>query len=157
MSNKWESLTHNGVLFPQEYEYQKLPVIVKGKEVILSAEAEEVAVIWAQKYETPYIKDKTFQKNYWTDFKSYLPADLQATKFPEDWDFTQMYLALLRKKEHKKITTKEEREHEQKQKEALKKTYGYAVLNGKEVPLANYVVEPPGLFMGRGDAPKRGQ
>ena len=156
MSNKWDTLTHNGVLFPSEYEHQKLPVTVQGKELVLSKEAEEVAVMWAQKYETPYIKDKTFQKNYWTDFKQYLPDNLQSTKFPEDWDFTQMYLALLRKKEQKKVTTKEEREHDKKQKEALKKTYGYAILNGKEVPLANYVVEPPGIFMGRGDAPKRG-
>ena len=34
-------LSHNGVLFPPEYEAIKVPIIYKGKEIILNPEAEE--------------------------------------------------------------------------------------------------------------------
>ncbi len=35
-------------------------------------------------------------------------------------------------------------------KEALKEKYGKAFIDGKEVDIANWLAEPPGLFMGRG-------
>lgn len=35
--------------------------------------------------------------------------------------------------------------------------YGKAVLDGVEVDVANWLVEPPGLFMGRGLHPLRGK
>lgn len=155
--DKWNTLFHNGVLFPPEYVAQDYTVIVAGKEYHLTPEAEEIAVMWAQKTETSYIDDKTFQKNYWNDFKKVLPKELQETKFPDDWDFSAMHSALLRKKEETKPKTKEERDHEKQQKEDQKNTYGYATINGQKVPLANYVVEPPGLFMGRGKHPLRGK
>ncbi len=157
MADKWNSLIHNGVLFPPEYEPQGYSVVVAGKEHRLSPEAEEVAVMWAQKIMTPYVEDKTFQKNFWMDFKPLLPPVLQETKFPADWDMVGIYNELQRKKEEKKLKTKEERELEKKQKDATKDAYGYAEINGQKVPLANYLVEPPGLFMGRGKHPLRGR
>ncbi len=157
MAEKWITLLHNGVLFPPEYEYQNYPVFVCGKEYRLSAPAEEVAVMWAQKLETPYVKDKVFQKNFWMDFKLLLPKELQETKFPDDWDLTKIYLLLQKKKEEKKLKTKEERELEKKEKDTLKDAFGFATINGQKVPLANYMVEPPGLFMGRGKHPYRGR
>lgn len=155
--DKWNDLSHNGVLFPPEYEHKNYSIAVCGKEYHLSKEAEEVAVMWAQKLETPYVKDKTFQKNFWMDFKALLPADLQSTKFPEDWDMTKIYLELQRKKEEKKVKTKEERDIEKKEKDAIKDAFGFATINGQKVPLANYMVEPPGLFMGRGKHPYQGR
>jgi DNA topoisomerase-1 len=41
--------------------------------------------------------------------------------------------------------------------EALREQYGYATVDGERVPLANYVVEPSGIFMGRGKHPLRGR
>jgi DNA topoisomerase-1 len=157
MGDKWNTLSHNGVLFPSEYEHQNYPVLVCDKEYHLSKEAEEVAVMWAQKLETVYVKDKTFQKNFWLDFKAFLPKELQETKFPENWDMTKIYSALQKKKEEKKIKTKEEREFEKKEKDAIKNHFGFATINGQKVPLGNYMVEPPGLFMGRGKHPLRGR
>jgi DNA topoisomerase-1 len=36
-------------------------------------------------------------------------------------------------------------------------TYGKAIVDGVEVDIANWLVEPPGLFMGRGQHPMRGR
>jgi len=38
----------------------------------------------------------------------------------------------------------------------MKAKYGKAVIDGQEVDIANWLVEPPGLFMGRGAHPLRG-
>ena len=41
--------------------------------------------------------------------------------------------------------------------EQMKEKYGKAIIDGKEVELGNYMAEPPGIFMGRGDHPMRGR
>ena len=43
------------------------------------------------------------------------------------------------------------------QREALKAKYGYAIVDGQRVELGNYIAEPSGLFMGRGQHPLRGR
>ncbi|HYB75341.1 MAG TPA: LAGLIDADG family homing endonuclease, partial [Nitrososphaerales archaeon] len=49
-------------------------------------------------------------------------------------------------KEQKKALAAERKER----RETLRVKYGVALLDGKKVDFANYMVEPPGLFMGRG-------
>src|SRR5207244_3184992 len=39
----------------------------------------------------------------------------------------------------------------------LKEKYGYAVIDGTKTEFANYMVEPPSIFMGRGSHPMRGR
>ena len=41
--------------------------------------------------------------------------------------------------------------------EKMKVKYGKAIIDGKEVEVGNYMAEPPGIFMGRGDHPMRGR
>jgi len=41
--------------------------------------------------------------------------------------------------------------------EKLVQKYGKAIMDGKEVDVANYMAEPPGIFIGRGDHPLRGR
>nr|AIF22893.1 2-alkenal reductase (TOP1) [uncultured marine thaumarchaeote SAT1000_10_H08] len=41
--------------------------------------------------------------------------------------------------------------------EEMKTKYGKAIIDGKEVEVGNYMAEPPGIFMGRGDHPMRGR
>ena len=36
--------------------------------------------------------------------------------------------------------------------EKLKSKYGVAIMDGKEVEVGNYMAEPPGIFIGRGEA-----
>ncbi len=43
------------------------------------------------------------------------------------------------------------------ERERLKNFYGKAIVDGVEVDVANWLVEPPGLFMGRGQHPLRGR
>jgi len=156
MKNKWESLIHNGVLFPPEYEYKKYKVSVLEKEIILSAEAEELAYAWAQKLETEYVQDKVFQKNFWEDFSQLIPVEYKKTRFPQDWNFYTILKDIQKKKLEKKEKDKYLRLKEKKEKLEIKEKYGYAVINGNKTSLANYIIEPPGLFMGRGKAPLRG-
>jgi len=41
--------------------------------------------------------------------------------------------------------------------EEMKIKYGKAIIDGQEVDVGNYMAEPPGIFMGRGDHPMRGR
>ena len=56
-------------------------------------------------------------------------------------------------KEQRKALAAERKER----REMLKAKYGRAILDGKEVDFANFMVVPPGLFMGRGQHPLRGR
>lgn len=157
MKDKWKTLKHKGPIFPPEYEYQKFNVIVDGKKYTLSPETEEMAYAWAQKHATDYVKDSVFQKNFWKDFSAVIPSELKKTRFPNDWDFSEIVYYIERKKEEKKNRSKEEKKAEKQEKARIKEEYGFAELDGEIVPLGNYTVEPPGLFMGRGKHPKRGR
>lgn len=153
---KWKTLKHNGPIFPELYEPQGYFIYVNSKPYELEPLAEEMAYAWAQKHATDYVKDKTFQKNFWSDFKKHIPKDLQGTNFPDDWDFHEIIHDIEKKKELKKQKTKEDRKREKEEREARKAIYGWAELDGDKTPLGNYMVEPPGLFMGRGKHPLRG-
>jgi DNA topoisomerase-1 len=157
MADKWQTLHHHGPLFAPEYEYKRLPVYVAEQEYILSPEAEERIYHWAQKHNTDYVKDKTFQKNFWKDVKPLLPVDIQNSKFPDDWNFSRFINDIEQRREAKKARSKEEKKAEKEEKERIKEIYGYAELDGQRVQLGNYMVEPPGLFMGRGKHPLRGR
>ena len=41
--------------------------------------------------------------------------------------------------------------------EKLKIKYGIAIMDGKDVEVGNYMAEPPGIFIGRGEHPLRGK
>ncbi len=156
MTNKWNTLKHNGPVFPPEYTFKGLNVIVGGAKSKLSPDAEELVYAWAQKHATPYVKDSVFQKNFWSCLKPLLDTSLQATKFPADWDFSEFVVEIENLKESKKAKTSAEKKAEKEKSEARKAIYGFAELDGEKTPLGNYMVEPPGLFMGRGKHPKRG-
>ena len=57
--------------------------------------------------------------------------------------------------------TKEEKKllavKRKKIREKMKIDYGQAIMDAKEVDIANYMAEPPGIFMGRGEHPMRGR
>ena len=65
--NKWDRLSHNGVIFPDLYIYNKIPLIYNNKEIILNKEAEEYALYYSKYLDTEYINNKKFNKNYWKD------------------------------------------------------------------------------------------
>jgi DNA topoisomerase I len=182
-TNKWKTLQHNGVLFPPPYEPlpPKIQVLYKGKPVKLDSAntknpfgitAEEAAVFFAMKMEQDdrlaekdpqrkkAVDDKKFTDNFWKDWKKILGSSHPIQTF-KDVDFApvQKYIAQRSetKKAAKKGLSKDVKTAEKEQKEAVKDLYGYAVVDGVKIPLGNYMVQPPGLYIGHGNHPKRGK
>ena len=133
---------------------------MKGKQVELSPLAEEMAYNLAKKKDTPYIQDPIFTANFMGDFVKQLPPWCEGAEF-KDVDFSELYRKVDAEKAAKEGMTKDQKKAlasaRKERREALKAKYGKAVLDGKEVDFANYMVEPPGLFMGRGRHPFRGK
>jgi DNA topoisomerase-1 len=167
---RWRTLVHRGVAFPPAYQPRGITISIRGKKLALSAEQEELVYAWAKKKDTHYVQDPVFQQNFLSDLKPLLPdefknaADLKIS----DFDFSHAFrladeekamkereaerLKNLPREEKKKIA-----EVKKAERERLKATYGKAVVDGQEVDIANWLVEPPGLFMGRGQHPLRGR
>lgn len=157
---KWKTLVHNGVAFPPEYEPQGFRILIRGKLFELTPFQEEMAMAWAKKKDTPYVKDPVFQKNFLKDFLAHFPAEVRDCTI-DDIDFSQLYQFVDQEKEAKANLSREAkkaRAQERKQKrEEMKATYGVAEVDGEKYDVMNYLVEPPGIFMGRGDHPMRGR
>jgi DNA topoisomerase-1 len=155
---KWRKLENAGVLFPPEYEFRNLSLLIKGEKINLSPEQEERAWAWANKRDTPYILDEVFASNFLSDFKKILPKKYSDLKM-SDLDFSD----IIRIQENEKIRKSHPKiikELAAKRKiirEKLKEKYGYIKIDGHKTEVANYLVEPPGIFMGRGKHPFRGK
>jgi len=122
--------------------------------------AEEMAYQLAKKKDTAYIQDRVFTSNFMKDFLKQLPSSCKGASFTEV-DFSRLYSKVDGEKAAKESMSKEAKKAQaasrKEQREALKAKFGRAVLDGKEVDIANWMVEPPGLFMGRGQHPFRGK
>lgn len=157
---KWRTLQHNGILFPPEYEQKGFKIKIKGETVNLNPSQEEMAYQWAKKKDTPYVNDKIFQKNFTSDFLKTLGPKFKDATYA-DIDFSDAYKIVDKEKGTREMMTKEEKKKLAAQRkeirEELKKKYGKAIMDGKEVEVANYLAEPPGIFIGRGDHPLRGR
>ena len=160
MKSYWKTLSHNGVNFPDLYQPEGLHISVKGTQVGLAPLAEEMAYNLAKKKDTPYVQDPVFTANFMGDFATQLPPWCRGVKFKEV-DFYELYRKVDAEKAAKESMTKDQRRGlaaaRKERREELKSNYGKAILDGKEVDFANYMVEPPGLFMGRGKHPLRGK
>ncbi len=160
MTAYWTTLSHNGVNFPDPYQPEGLSIQVRGKEVALSPLGEEMAYNFAKKKDTPYVQDPVFRRNFMGDFVNELPSWCKGAKF-EDIDFSVLYRKVDAEKAAKEGMSKEEKKAlasaRKERRESLKARFGKALLDGKEVDIANWMVEPPGLFMGRGEHPFRGK
>ncbi len=157
---KWKTLQHNGILFPPPFESKGIKIKIKGESVDLSLDQEEMVYQWAKKKDTPYVQDKVFQKNFTKDFAKTLPSKFKNIKY-EDIDFSQAYKLVDKEKDQKEMMSKEEKKELAKKRkeirEELKEKYGKAIMDGQEVEVANYMAEPPGIFIGRGEHPLRGR
>ena len=157
---KWEKLQHNGILFPPAYEAQGIKIKIKGEKVDLKLDQEEMVYQWAKKKDTPYAQDKVFQKNFTADFAKTLDSKFKKISY-EDIDFSDAYKLVDKEKDLKEMMTKEEKKaiaaKRKELREELKAKYGIAIMDGKEVEVGNYMAEPPGIFIGRGEHPLRGK
>jgi DNA topoisomerase-1 len=157
---KWKTLQHNGILFPPAYEAHGIKIKIKGENVDLNLNQEEMIYQWAKKKDTPYAQDKVFQKNFTGDFAKTLPAKFKNISY-QDIDFSHAYKIVDKEKDLREMMTKEEKKalalKRKELREKLVQKYGKAIMDGKEVDVANYMAEPPGIFIGRGDHPLRGR
>lgn len=113
---------------------------------------------WAKKVGTPYVEDTVFQDNFllslreqWTDLFTGVTID--------DIDWSEMVaiaqsekLANLPEEKRKELSTQRKLLREE-----LKAKYGHAQVDDHEVEIGAYLIEPPGIFMGRGLHPLRGR
>ncbi len=154
-----EQLIHHGVIVPEPPEAPGLYVTVRGTRIDLTPEQEEMAMAWAAKKDTVYAEDPVFIANFLQDF---CPAlGMEATLTLDDVDFTLYYERVDEMRREKEALTREERKalatERKAERERLKARYGYAIVNGQRVELGTYMVEPSGIFMGRGQHPLRGR
>lgn len=157
---KWKTLQHKGILFPPAYEAQGIKIKIKGETVNLDTNQEEMAYQWAKKKDTPYAQDKVFQKNFTKDFVKSLGSKFKKISY-EDIDFSDAYKIVNKEKDLKDMMSKEDKKSiavkRKELREKLKSKYGIAIMDGKEVEVGNYMAEPPGIFIGRGEHPIRGK
>lgn len=155
---KWTRLSHNAVMFPPEYQPHGVKMLYDEQPVTLTERSEEIATFYAAKIATDYVKKSTFRRNFFHDFRASLkgsPAHKIITDL-ELCDFDPIYHNLERKKAEKKEIPLAERKKIREAEQAACKKYTVALVDGREEKVGNYRVEPPGLFLGRGEHPKMG-
>lgn len=154
-SIKWNTLTHNGVLFPEEYIPHNIPLLYNKNKIILNKEAEEYATYYAKYLETDYVKNTNFNKNFWKDWKKLIDKKLNIEDFNKcDFSLIVEYI----KKEREKNINIDNDEKEKLKDERMKyeKKYTIAKIDNKDQSVGNFRIEPPGIFLGRGCHPKSG-
>ena len=164
---KWKTLQHNGILFPPDFESKRIKIKIRGENVQLNLLQEEMVYQWSKKKDAPkpgvtekYIEDIIFQKNFVSDFSKAFNGKFKNLQYA-DIDFSIPYKLVDKEKEEKELLTKEDKKalaiKRKEIREEMKTKYGKAIIDGKEVEVGNYMAEPPGIFMGRGDHPMRGR
>ncbi|XP_072426111.1 DNA topoisomerase I, mitochondrial-like isoform X3 [Chiloscyllium punctatum] len=157
---KWMFLEHSGPLFAPEYEPlpDGIDFYYDGSPMKLSLAAEEVATFYAKMLDHEYTTKDVFRQNFFHDWKKEMNE--QEKKIITDLDkcdFTQMHQYFTEKAEAKKALPKEEKQKLKVEQDEIAEIYGYCVMDGHREKIANFKIEPPGLFRGRGDHPKMGK
>ncbi|XP_077581842.1 DNA topoisomerase I, like isoform X2 [Stigmatopora nigra] len=123
----------------------------------LSPEAEEVATFFAKMLDHEYTSKDIFRKNFFKDWRKEMTAeergkitDLKKCNFTEMADY---YKA---QSEAKKAMSKEDKLKIKEENERVLQAYGFCMMDNHRERIANFRIEPPGLFRGRGDHPKMG-
>ena len=166
---KWTTLEHNGVVFPPDYEPlpKNVQMLYEGEPVTLHPEAEEIAYFFGSMLNSTHnVENKTFQKNFFGDFKDMLDKTGHAKnregkrvdikKF-EKCDFTRIFNHVDAERQAKKALPAAEKKRIKAEKDEAEAPYMYCMWDGRKQKVGNFRVEPPGLFRGRGDHPKTGK
>ncbi|KAF2118394.1 hypothetical protein BDV96DRAFT_643641 [Lophiotrema nucula] len=168
-TKKWNTLEHNGVVFPPPYE--PLPKHVKlvydGVPVTLHPDAEEVATFYGSMlHSTVNVENPTFNKNFFEDFTTYLDKTghgkdkagntIKIKKF-DKCDFKPIFEWFEAERAKKKALPAAEKKALKAEKDAAEAAYMFCMWDGRKQKVGNFRVEPPGLFRGRGEHPKTGR
>ncbi|XP_060692462.1 DNA topoisomerase 1-like [Hemiscyllium ocellatum] len=156
---KWKFLEHKGPVFAPPYE--PLPDNVHfyydGKPMKLSPQSEEVATFFGKMLDHEYTTKDIFRKNFFKDWRKEMKpeekaiiTDLNKCNFEE---INQYFKA---QSEARKQMSKEEKQKLKEENEKLLQEYGFCIMDNHKERIANFRIEPPGLFRGRGNHPKMG-
>ena len=147
---KWKIFIHDGVILQSPYEQHFTPIKYNNKYIVLSPQAEEMATHYAKYLHTEYINNKTFNTNFWNSWKKTLiDSEIKSLAF---CDFSKIYEYLIELKQNIHDVAKK---NDVKIRKALDK-FKLAIVDGREEEICNYIVEPAGIFIGRGNHPKLG-
>lgn len=164
---RWSSLIHRGPYFThlmEPYKYLGASLIYDGKKYKLSPKEEKIALFYGRRIISEesgnvvdaWTKDKIFNKNFWTGFRTYLsPEHRKIFK-----DFSKIgWGDVVAKIEAEKEKGLSETEKTLKKilTEEKKREYGYAFLDGVREKVGNFTIEPQAIFYGRGENPNRGR
>ncbi|KAH7364539.1 putative DNA topoisomerase 1 [Rhexocercosporidium sp. MPI-PUGE-AT-0058] len=168
-SIKWETLQHNGVIFPPAYEPlpKNVKLIYDGVPVTLSIEAEEIAGFFgAMLNSTLNVENPTFQKNFFEDFTEEVKKTGGAKgpdgkkidiKHFSKLDFSKIFNYYDGKSQARKARSAAEKKAEKAERDLAEAAYTTCLWDGRKEQVGNFRVEPPGLFRGRGAHPKTGK
>ena len=127
--------------------------------------------------ETDHAKDATFNKNFFDDWSKVLKKHPPVCfthnvidsprlfvyqrggtiiKEFERCDFRPMFEYFEEEKAKKKALSSAEKKELKKQKDEMEAKYVVCTLDGRKEKVGNFRVEPPGLFRGRGEHPRKG-
>ncbi|KIY73081.1 hypothetical protein CYLTODRAFT_366451 [Cylindrobasidium torrendii FP15055 ss-10] len=161
-SQKWTTLEHQGVYFPPPYE--PLPPNVKmiydGKTVDLPPDSEEVMGFYAALLETEHAQDETFNSNFFADWLKVLgthpPRNSIKIKAFDKCDFRPVFQYFEEEKAKKKALTTAEKKALKEERDKIEAPYAFCIIDGRKEKVGNFRIEPPGLFRGRGEHPRKG-
>jgi DNA topoisomerase-1 len=151
---QWSELIHNGPMFPPLYIPHNIPIYIDGKPVKLPPLAEEYITMYARYVDTDYAKNPRFNKNFLYDFKKETGIKLDNL---DKINIDDIKKHLNKIKEEKANMTKEMKLKLKDKQDALDEPYKYCFINGGKQKVGNYKIEPPGIFLGRGNHPKLGR
>ena len=125
---KWETLEHNGVLFPPAYVPHQVPLLYEGEELSLSDEAEEVATMYAAMLElAEFIGNPTFNANFFKDWRSVMSkAERQRIQKLDKCNFTRIHQHVMAEREKKKAAKKVSALTRALNERSLRRTYSSA-------------------------------
>jgi DNA topoisomerase-1 len=179
MKHVLNSLRHNGVYVPV-YDYKRFNIKILGKKIALSPMSEQMAIAWIRKKQSVLSPpDNVYEKNFKQEFLDKLKQENPELGFLDDFleshlikidedilekddiDFSEIsnYLGII-KQEKLSLSKAEKKEQTAIRKEIRmkrKEKYGYAMVDGKKLEIANWTSEPSCLFAGRGNHPRRGK
>ncbi len=179
MKHLLSSLRHNGVNVPV-YDYKKFNIWILGKKILLSPMSEQMAIAWIRKKQSVLSPpDKVYEINFKQEFlqrikqenpdldfldgflESHLKKIDEDTLEVDEIDFSEVSDYLDKIKQEKFSLSKEEKKAQTAIRKAArlerKEKYGYAMVDGKRLEIANWTAEPSCLFAGRGNHPRRGK
>ena len=164
---KWKTLSHMGPYFIhllEPYKHLNGSLIYNGKKYKLNPVEEEIASFYAKRIISEesgnviqlLTKDDTFNSNFWSDFKTYLsPSNKKEFKEFNKISFQDLVDKIKTIKEE--VLTKDQKKQKKTKADEKKRTFGYAIIDGKREAVGNYAVEPASIFYGRGNNQNRGK